>query len=61
MTLYIVDDGQKKRLIKAKTRAGARSFAAKDTISVVKAEPHQAHELAVAGVKLETALEDEPS
>jgi hypothetical protein len=61
MTLYVVDDGKRKRLIHAKTRAGARSFAAKDTIKVVKAEPYEAHQLAVAGVKMETALEDEPS
>jgi hypothetical protein len=61
MTLYVVDDGRKKRLIEAKTRAGARSFAAKDTIKVAKAEPHEAHKLAGEGVKLETALEDEPS
>lgn len=59
MTLYVVDDGKKKRLIHAKTRQGARSFAAKDTIRVVKAESHEAHKMALEGVKLETAIEDE--
>jgi hypothetical protein len=59
MTLYIVDNGQKKRLIEAKTRAGARSYAAKDTIKVEKASSFEAHKLALEGVAVETALEDD--
>jgi hypothetical protein len=59
MTLYVVDDGHRKRLIEAKTRAGARSFAAKDLIKVVKASSFDSHELAVKGIKIESALEED--
>lgn len=47
------------RLIEAKTRAGARSFAAKNAIEVIKATPQRTHTLAARGVKLETAIDDE--
>lgn len=57
MTLYRVDDGKRVRLIEAKTRAGARSFAAQSSIKVDRATAHDAHTLAVRGVKLEVAKE----
>lgn len=47
------------RLIEAKTRAGARSFAAKDSIDVIRATAVRAHMLAARGVKMETALEED--
>jgi hypothetical protein len=46
------------RLIEAKTKAGARSFAAKNEIEVIKATPSRVHTLAARGVELETALEE---
>ena len=60
MPLYEVTNlaDQSVRLIEAKTRAGARSFAAKDSITVVKATAHRAHLLAARQVKLETAIEE---
>jgi hypothetical protein len=60
MALYeVINDGkeQEARLIEAKTKAGARSFAAKDTIKVVKATPHRIHLLSARGVKIEKAEE----
>jgi hypothetical protein len=60
MALYeVTPKGGQARLIVAKTRAGARSFAAKDSIEVVKCTPQRAHVLAARGVKMETAIEDE--
>ena len=58
MPLYEVVNAADKsvRLIEAKTRAGARSFAAKNEIEVVKATPSRIHVLAARGVKLETEI-----
>jgi hypothetical protein len=45
------------RLIEAKTKAGARSYAAKEQIQVIKATPHRIHLLSARGVKIEKAEE----
>lgn len=56
MGLYeVIGPDNKPRLIEAKTRAGARSFAAKDSISVDRVAPSRAHTLAARGVKIEKA------
>jgi hypothetical protein len=58
MTLYIVNDGHKIRLIEAHTRAGARSFAAQKSIKVDKATATEAHKLAAIGTEIENAQPD---
>lgn len=59
MTLYVVDDGHKVRLIEAKTRAGARSFAARKSIKVEAATPSASHKLAHQGIKIEVATRED--
>lgn len=45
------------RLIQAKTKSGALTFAAKTWIKIEKATPMRAHTLAARGVKVEDATE----
>ena len=58
MPLYRVDDGTKVRLIEAKTKQGARSFAASTRIKVDIASAHDAHKLAARGVRIESESDD---
>lgn len=63
MPLYEINagapgDGVKPRLIEAKTRIGARSFAAKDTIQVTKVTPMRVAVLVGRGVVVESANEE---
>jgi monoamine oxidase len=59
MALYEVDDGHRVRLIEAKTRAGARSFAARKSISIERATPARAHQLAARNIKIEVATNED--
>lgn len=60
MAVYeVTPKGGEPRLIEAKTKISARSFAAKDSIEVIKCTALRAHVLAGRGVKLESALEEE--
>jgi hypothetical protein len=58
MALYEVTANDKTRLIEAKSKQGARSYAAKDTIEVVRVTPLRVATLVSRGVKVETAIED---
>jgi hypothetical protein len=63
MPLYEVTAGEagagvKPRLIHASTNIGARSFAARDTIHVVKVTPMRVATLLSRGVKVENAPEE---
>jgi hypothetical protein len=51
-------DGVQPRLINARTKTGARTFASKDSIQVVKATPLRTATLMQRGVKLEHAIEE---
>lgn len=51
--IYVVTQGEAKRLIRAATPAVARSHVAKSTISVEVASPDDTFELALAGVAVE--------
>lgn len=55
VSVYLVDDGKKKRLVRAQNQAQARNFVARDSITVAVAEPEQLVELGAAGVKIEDA------
>jgi hypothetical protein len=54
-------DGVKPRLINARTKTGARSFAAKDTIHVELVSPLRAAVLVQRGSKIEDAIDDNPT
>lgn len=58
MPVYKVTIGDKVRMIKAKTSAGARNHALKDLATVEQIETEDAIELAGKGIKLETAGEE---
>lgn len=51
--IYVVTQGDAKRLIRAANPAVARSHVAKSTISVEVASPDDTFELALAGVAVE--------
>ena len=51
--IYIVKQGETKRLVRAASQAVARSHVAKSTISVEVASPDDTFELALAGVVVE--------
>lgn len=51
--IYIVQQGETKRLVRAASQAVARSHVAKSTISVEVASPDDTFELALAGVAVE--------
>lgn len=57
--LYIVEIGDKVRLIEAASKAAARSFALKDMANVRAASAKDALDLAEDGIKRETAGSDE--
>ena len=57
--LYIVEIGDKVRLIEAASKAAARSFALKDMADVRAASGKEAAELVGDGTKVEVAGSDE--
>lgn len=60
MALYeVTPKGGAPRLIEAHTKQGARSFAAKDAIEVVRCTAMRAHTLSARGVKVEDATKTE--
>jgi hypothetical protein len=61
MNLYeviSVDREASVRLVEAKTKAGARAFAAQDSLKVERCSASRAHTLAARGIKIENAEEE---
>lgn len=56
--IYLVAQGETKRLIRASTAAAARNHVAKDTIIVEVANPNDTYDLALQGVKVEETSND---